>query len=275
MRIEELLTMNETEVYSEIKRVLKDKGIPYEYQPGFFLVTKQHSTPCPLICVHVDTCNRIPPEKVVNTDGIVSLPPDSDSSCLGADDRAGVWIALEMIKRGTTTDFEYGFFDGEESGAIGSRAYKPKDDAYTCFIGLDRKANGGRNVATYGYDNTELISIFTNIGYKEQQGSFTDCSVLAERTGLACLNLSVGYANEHTKKETLNISQMKYTLFTMLGVVIPKKDYPDEYTTNGFSGWSSNYSLAYEPVCCDLCGDHTELYEYRGNQVCIMCIENF
>ncbi|MBT0612770.1 hypothetical protein [Campylobacter hyointestinalis] len=131
----------------------------------------------------------------------------------GGDDRAGVYIALQLIK--AKKPFAFGFFKDEEIGCLGSSAlssYINSLDSVTAFIGLDRR--GADEVATYGHDNKELINIFESKGYIEAVGSVTDASKLSalSNKGLACVNLSVGYYNEHTKKEVLNTTAMNRTL---------------------------------------------------------------
>ena len=145
----------------------------------------------------------------------VYLKDDKDTTkVLGADDRAGVAIMLEMLME-CNTNYIYGFFWDEESGGKGSDFLAKYTDCLdtleiSSFISLDRK--GTNEVATYGYDNEDLIALFTNRGYIEQQGSFTDCVNLAEATGIACVNLSVGYFNEHTSHELQDMSVMEDVL---------------------------------------------------------------
>ena len=97
----------------------------------------------------------------------------------------------------------------------------------TLPLGLDRR--GADQAAIYGYDNSELMALFERRGYFKAKGSFTDASNLARiySKGVACINLSVGYYNEHTPKETINITAMNRTL-TIL------KDMVDELTSKPF-----------------------------------------
>lgn len=262
----ELLTMSEEEAYEHVIRFLQDQNIKFEEHPDY-IVTRMHTKPCPLICVHLDTVSKVPPmpKDILKRGRLITLKESSKATCLGADDRAGLWIVIDMFIHGTQTDFEYGFFMGEEQFGIGSSAYALTDPDHTCYIGLDR---GGYelNVALYGYDNDKLTKYFEEEGYEAQHGSFSDCLVLAESTGKACLNVSVGYTRQHSKSEALDCVQMIHTSNIMKEIIIPEEDYEaktiiqDDLTVGS-------------PLCCDICGEHRPLYiRFEGQQlVCEEC----
>ena len=249
--LEKLLKMTQTQTHNAIISVLKKHKIPYA-ETDLYIVTAQHKS-CPLICTHLDTVG-VPVKYVVKQGAIWRAPPLAP--CLGADDRVGVWMALQMIIKGTCTKFNYGFFHDEEKGGIGSRAYLDGD--HTCFIGLDRASKAGvQNIATYGYDDDELTGMF---GYPEQYGTMSDCSILAAEHNKACVNISVGYDLEHTKSEHLDTGLMVETLILMRSVVIPERDYP-VIPISGWSRWPEVSTDATRKEClCNLCYDHAPLY---------------
>ena len=264
--LEDLLLATEPGVRRGIIETLDKHRISFELEKGY-IVTTSHGIK-PLVCVHTDTVDIFPPAEVVIVDGIVSLPKNSSAKCLGADDRAGVWIALELIKQGYTDRFNFGFFSGEEIGCTGSRAFSKEADLkkYSCFIGLDRACrNGKQNAATYGYDNEDLYSLSP---YELSYGSYTDCSVLAGAADLACINFSVGYQHEHTAMEILNIDQMVETLEMMKS--LPLLDQPLEAESHYKLGTVGGMAV---PICCDCCGEHALLYDRDGEFVCEECLE--
>lgn len=168
----------------------------------------------PLMCTHLDTINthRKTPLKrsdlYINKD-YIGLPTSTKKACLGGDDRCGVYIALELLA--SRVPYAFGFFLDEEIGGVGSKKYIPiMDDNITALVGLDRK--GSNDVALYGYDNNELTEIFEKQGYKKAFGTFTDASNIAEGCDLACVNLSIGYYNEHTPTEQIHFSETENTL---------------------------------------------------------------
>jgi len=265
MKLNKLLTLTDKNLYKEIKGALP---VPFIAKKDY-IVTRQHKKPSPLICVHLDTVSDKPPKLLERKENIVTAP---GAHCLGADDRAGVYIALQMMKLGTKTPFEYGFFMGEEKGAIGSSEYGLIYPEHTAFIGLDRCSRDGKqNTATYGYDNTDLINCFP---YPESRGSVSDCSVLSSYTDMACVNVSVGFQNEHSAQESLNLNLMIETLNVMLNIDIPDKTYETTWKPN-YSKYDDYLNAYYEnlsPVCCDRCGQHNPLFHMDGEMICDECI---
>ena len=222
-----------------------------------FTIIGRGNKPKPMLCVHLDTINTHYSQKGLYdydimydiSKDMLKLTPDSKASCLGGDDRAGVWIAIQMLADmlpETEWKYDIGFFKDEEIGCIGSthystylRDYAPSNINTTCYIGLDRKSgNGLHEIATYGYDNESLISTFVSLGYTPAYGSVTDASNLAGE--VACINLSVGYDNEHTNAEVLYLSCMKYTLEVLKRVELEDKYYEAEEDIYDDDGWPFN-----------------------------------
>lgn len=237
MNIIELLTINQIELGTKIKEIITNDYRDFYsiifIDNGGIIVTPKKCEKYPLICSHLDTINdqrkakETPKISDINIQGdYISLTNNSPCSCLGGDDRCGVYIALELIK--ARLPYAFGFFYDEEIGGIGSKyMLQYLTDNITAFIGLDRR--GADQAAIYGYDNSELMALFERRGYFKVKGSFTDASNLAGMysKGVACINLSVGYYNEHTPKETINTTAMNRTL-TIL------KDMVDELTFKPF-----------------------------------------
>ena len=232
----ELLKIKQVELSKYILKYLDRINVKEYYNikhidKGGILVTPKGYPKYPLVCTHLDTINDTKYTELIkfNIKGdYISLAGDSSCHCLGGDDRCGVYIALELIKN--RTPYGFGFFYDEEIGGVGSRIASPlinNLEGVTAFIGLDRR--GFDELALYGYDNSELVDLFERRGYFKAKGSFTDASNLASLSDkrLACINLSVGYYNEHTPKETINITAMNRTLTVL-------KDMVDELTSKPF-----------------------------------------
>lgn len=221
MNIKELLLLNnQDELMDYIINFIRKSNKYHSVTDvnGGVLALPKGANKYPLICIHLDTINthkkaELKTEDLIIDGDIISLNTKAKAVCLGGDDRAGVYIALQLIK--AKKPFAFGFFKDEEVGCHGSSSlssYINSLDNVTAFIGLDRR--GADEVATYGYDNKELINIFESKGYIEAVGRVTDASNLSTLSdkGLACVNLSVGYYNEHTNKEILNTTAMNRTL---------------------------------------------------------------
>ena len=168
---------------------------------------------------HLDTAtqantkvNHIFEDVYIKTDG---------KSILGADDKAGVTIMLNMIEN--KIPGLYYFFLGEEVGCVGSRkvANIQKDkkiEGINKVISFDRK--GTNSVITFqssqrccsdNFGNAlsnELNKHDITFDYKnDDTGILTDS---IQFTGIysECTNISVGYYNEHTKSEKQDIEHL-------------------------------------------------------------------
>jgi len=172
----------------------------------------------PLVCSHYDTVRKDDRVKIVEKPTNIL---HNEYGILGADDRAGVAIALSLIK--LNVQAVYCFFDEEECGAYGSKAFIADHPeivkAATCYIGLDRR--GSTDMALYDYSSYRLYAIVSKFGYKEAIGSFTDVSAIADTFPKACINLSVGFNSEHSKRESCDVVAAHITLHNMESI-IPK-----------------------------------------------------
>ena len=270
-----LLVMKQEHLF---KYILDKYG---KYNTGFypdnFIVLKSSNTLKPMLCVHLDTINDASNKAPKHSDFVynkkkntIELSKISRLSCVGGDDRCGVYLIDkyfdELIKK-----YHIGFFCDEEIGGVGSgNASKllNEDSSISCFIGLDRK--GVDEVATYGYDNKDLIEAFTSLGYRKVYGTFTDASNLASEGILACINLSVGYANEHTNREFITVSVIDKTAKTLLQVELIEDYYEADnmYKYNKYGKYSHDILEDYDDNCNEFSYLETQTKEDLGNCIC-------
>lgn len=131
----------------------------------------------------------------------------------GFDDRAGIFSILQIIKDGLrpsiilTTD--------EEQGGLGAAALAL--DYPICpipnlkyMIELDRR--GSYDAVFYDCITADFIDYVEQFGFVEARGSFSDISFLMSEWNVCGVNLSIGYENEHTYSEILNINHMFSTI---------------------------------------------------------------
>lgn len=160
---------------------------------------------------HTDTVHRKSgTQRIVQKAGLVKLSEaEKDASCLGADCTAGVWLMREMILNQVSG--LYVFFREEESGGIGSQWFADNTpevvDGIQVCLSLDRK--GTDSIITHQAGGRCASDAFARSlakqmrGYKADDGGlFTDSANLTHLVP-ECSNLSVGYENAHTTKETL------------------------------------------------------------------------
>lgn len=148
-------------------------------------------------------------QKVELKRGIIQLPKDSTSNCLGADDGTGIWLILAMIEAGVAG--RYVIHAEEESGCIGSRwlvENRPEfwQGAQAC-IAFDRRGKDSvithqSNGRTASDSFAESLASILALGMRpDPTGSFTDSN---EYAGVVpeCTNVSVGYGGAHSASET-------------------------------------------------------------------------
>jgi len=168
---------------------------------------------------HLDTAtsalsvvNHVFEGDIIKTDG---------KSILGADDKAGVTIMLNMIKN--EIPGLYYFFLGEEVGCIGSKKVagvqkENKIEGINKVISFDRR--GTNSVITYqssqrccsdtfGSALSEQLNLADSTFKYENDptGILTD-SIQFIKIYSECTNISVGYQSEHTFSESQNIEHL-------------------------------------------------------------------
>lgn len=165
-----------------------------------------------LFTCHVDTVHRTDGFQAIDLkDGKFTTAPGA-TECLGADDGAGIFIALCMIE--AKVPGTYAFFRGEEVGGLGSKfAAGHRPDWLRRFkraVAFDR--GGTTDVITHqsfgrccSDEFAEALSTALNdaglLFMPCDRGVYTDT---AELTMLIpeCTNVSVGYAHQHGPGET-------------------------------------------------------------------------
>jgi hypothetical protein len=176
-------------------------------------------TPTIVFSSHVDTVHSGGGMQVVEYDANLRVAYKQDNQPLGADDAAGVWLLLQMIDAGVPG--RYMFHRGEECGGLGSKMVA--EHHRSLFAGIDhavafdRKGDcsvityqrGGRCCSDKFADELacRLTALTGHTIAADETGSFTDT---ANYTGLVgeCTNVSVGYLDEHSGKEMLDIEYL-------------------------------------------------------------------
>lgn len=130
---------------------------------------------------------------------------------LGADDRAGVFAILKILKAGyrphiiLTTD--------EEKGGIGATALAKKGCPFPelkYMIELDRQ--GTNDCVFYDVYNPDFTDYIEDFGFMEAFGSYSDICEFSPKWKVCSVNLSIGYKNEHSYAEYLAIGPMFDTI---------------------------------------------------------------
>ncbi len=142
----------------------------------------------------------------------------SSGSCLGADDGAGVWLMLNMIER--KVPGTYVFHRGEERGGVGSnKLLAAKAEwlgEHEIAVAFDRKGHndivthqGGIQCASDKFGNA-LAAKLNAHGFRyelSRGGTFTDTKVY-RGVICECVNISVGYHDQHSRDESLDYTHL-------------------------------------------------------------------
>jgi hypothetical protein len=157
-----------------------------------------------LLVAHLDTVHKQLPQIVYYDEKtqIISSPEG-----IGGDDRCGVYMVLEVIKRYNCSVL---FCEDEEIGAVGAKKFTKSIDAkdleWNYIIEFDRR--GSDDAVFYDCDNPKFEDFITESFYKSSFGSFSDISVLAPFFKCAAVNLSCGYYKAHTVDEYVVFPEM-------------------------------------------------------------------
>lgn len=152
---------------------------------------------------------------------LVADDENSMPDVLGADDAAGIFLLTELIKAGVPAT--YLFFVGEEVGGVGSSAFVRDNPTFSANMAIAFDRRGYQDVITHqGWGGRTASDEFgaaladalnqhmpsTALAYvPSSRGVYTDTKEFA---GIVpeCTNISVGYFNEHTNREELDLNHL-------------------------------------------------------------------
>ena len=203
------------------------------------------------LVAHMDTVFKYPVDNMYYDvkKGVVWSPEG-----LGADDRAGIFAMIQIIKSGLrpsiilTTD--------EEIGATGAKALAEKPcpiPGLKYMIQLDRR--GTNDCVFYSCDTQAFVEYVEQFGFVERWGTFSDISVLMPAWNICGVNLSVGYEDEHSVSEVLFIKPLFDTIAKVRKMLM-EKDIPDFEYINMPSHWYYNWNKITTPAY----GESAEVY---------------
>lgn len=165
-------------------------------------------TPVALLA-HLDTVHDLPPTSFYHDPerGVIWTPEG-----LGADDRAGVFAILMLIKAGYRPSII--FLTQEEVGGDGAKRFvrdypKPLTEL-NFLVELDRR--GINDAVYYNCGNADFERFISSFGFVTELGIFSDICVIAPAWDIAAVNLSIGYFDEHSFHERLEYRKMFDTI---------------------------------------------------------------
>lgn len=207
-------------------------------EPAAFVVEVKPDlpdTPTPpiLFSAHVDTVHRLdaPVEQEVIYDEQSGFAYKDDGAMpLGADNAAGCALLLHMIE--AKVPGTYIFHRGEECGGVGSASMAEHHaewlKQFKWAIAFDRRGAG--SIITEMFEGRTASDVFAHaladaLNGEEKifdyapdaTGTFTDTANYAHLIP-ECSNVSVGYDNEHSPNETLDVWHLTSLAARMVGL---------------------------------------------------------
>lgn len=195
-----------------------------EDELGNLFITKGDVEAYPCIVAHLDEVHDVNDRQiVVKGDMIYALNSKGKQVGLGADDKNGVWIAIQLLHQQPV--LQVALFVGEEklgdlAGCRGSRGCSLEYfDKAKYLLQCDRK--GASEIIVVGKNDVVLCgetflpdNLLLKYGFQKVAGGRTDVVALRER-GLSkdCCNISCGYYNAHKTDEYTLFSELQNTLF--------------------------------------------------------------
>jgi hypothetical protein len=235
--------MGEKDLTRYLKNRIEKCYEEVEFNDQYYLYAKGN-IPVMLVA-HIDTVSGSKPTNIKFDSKRNTL---STNSVLGADDRAGIAAILQLIHEGFRPHIL--FCQDEECGGVGASMAGEllKIEGVNIVVELDRR--GSTDFVTYDCENPEMDKWISEFGFKKSYGTFTDISFICPDFGIGGVNLSIGYYNEHTKSEFLNLIDWSNTIAKVKKILLSppqeKFDYIKLPGTRYSDGWDYKYYRDYD-----------------------------
>lgn len=235
MTLENILRKSQKELKRALTRELREMRYEPVVSKGFIYAA---GTVPVLLVAHMDTVHQDNVKLICySRDGNVLMSPQG----IGGDDRAGIYMILQLLK---THHCHVLFCEDEECGGVGAKCFASSgiipDVNY--IVELDRR--GSRDAVFYDCDNPEFTEFVCSFGFVQDEGSFSDISIIAPVLGVAAVNISSGYYNEHTRHETIDLRDIQQNILrlrAMLSTKVEQFEYVERFWS--FGGHSYPYKL--------------------------------
>jgi len=205
-----LVTLTEQETLAYCHSFLSSCGyvITTDAKGEVYLIAEADNQATVALVAHCDTVAKKPPRKLRTRCGRVDV---KGGGVLGADDRAGIAGILSLVTLGYRPSIY--LTTQEEVGGVGAKQLAKEHtppDSLRVLIQLDRR--GACDYVTYDCDSKPLNKWVENFGWENATGSFSDISTLCPQWGIAGVNLSTGYYQEHQATEHLILPHLAHTV---------------------------------------------------------------
>ncbi len=269
-KLEDFVKPTQNELFNMLLKKYRDVAIAHF--GNYILIPGQAPI---MLLAHMDTVHEKPVKHICKSpDGNILMSPQG----IGGDDRCGVYALVKVHEASLIKPWLL-FTCNEEIGGLGAEKFVmdysddgrlpkgkgrlPEDiTKMKLLIEIDRK--GKNDAVYYGCNNSEFEKYITSKGFITAYGSFSDISVIAPVMGVAAVNLSSGYYNQHTLHEYINCKQIGAVIKSVVEIVADaaKPDFPKyEYIKKVYKLTpSSKADVVEEYVPFDLPSDMVQMY---------------
>ncbi len=187
---------------------------------GNVFITKGVSKSYPCVSAHFDEVHQPCMRNIQELDGIIfAINEKGERVGIGADDKNGIWLALELLK--SLDVLKVALFVQEEKSTYEGYRHGSDDCDLTFFnnvkfvLQCDRKGAG--DLVTYCTKKEIRLCdddfvpkwILQKYGYAPVEGGVTDVVHLKGRgLHIPCCNISCGFYNAHQPEEYTNVAEL-------------------------------------------------------------------
>lgn len=169
----------------------------------------------------VPVVKELPQREILRCRNVIT----SNVGILGGDDRAGVAAIISINNTCKAKGIPLPSIlltNGEESGGTGMKVFinlfsEELFGPVRIIIGMDRK--GCNEYVTYVDQVDEVTDYVESFGFIKGYGSYSDSKDFSKKFNIPHVNLSIGYYNGHSTKETVHIDEMLLTAKRVLAMI--------------------------------------------------------
>jgi putative aminopeptidase FrvX len=185
------------------------------------LIRKGDAAICPCVAAHIDTVHPLHAVRIIEQDGIVfGMDKHGHRAGIGADDKAGVFICLELLER--FDNIALTLFGSEEIGCVGT-GHAPESWFHDVGYVIEFDCPG-RGLVSYTSGGTQLFApdgefirtakplLIKHALTCWEDHPFSDVKALRQRFDVSCLNISCGYHRWHLPDEFLVLTEVEAAL---------------------------------------------------------------
>lgn len=230
----DIFRMTQKQLKQYLCNVLKQSDYKPICKDGFLFA--QGTIPV-LLVAHMDTVHKkVPKDICVSDTGIIMSPQG-----IGGDDRCGIMAILEIIQHLKCSVL---FTEDEEIGCVGASKFANtkicKSLDVNFIVEIDRR--GSNDAVFYECDNPEFQSTIEQYGFVTKYGSFSDICVIAPEMGVAAVNISSGYYNEHQIEEYVNINELFHNIDRLIDLITNNCDNYFQYMESDHAYYYDEFS---------------------------------